>query len=184
MSLTLGLCSAIALGLPIGSQLSLKVEEAAAQSYGTKHYKSPPLRRKGVKRSGVNLGSSSFVNTKTRSRGLFQRRALIEQQNRRIVIENQLRSERRRASVLANPERFGRLDGNFRQTIIDDPAFNGGAGTHTSFYRGTQPCPAKHNCGYRIYQDGSGPRIIAPGIYGKDLPKFDGIRGPVIIVGN
>ncbi len=42
-------------------------------------------------------------------------------------------------------------------------------------------CPAGFNCGYRLYENGTGPRIITPGVSGKHLPPQDGISGPHII---
>ena len=47
--------------------------------------------------------------------------------------------------------------------------------------READPCPKGHNCGYRLYEDRTGPRIIVPGISGEGLPPQDGLRGPKII---
>jgi len=46
----------------------------------------------------------------------------------------------------------------------------------------TPACPSGYNCGYRIYSNGTGPRIITPGVGPADgLPQFDGVNGPAII---
>lgn len=45
----------------------------------------------------------------------------------------------------------------------------------------TPPCPEGFNCGYRLYEDGTGPRIIVPGVDLEGLPPEDGLKGPRII---
>jgi len=66
--------------------------------------------------------------------------------------------------------------------ILDD----GGTSTGVSgvaVTRSVPACPKGFNCGYRVYEGGSGPRIITPGVGGPadGLPAFDGVSGPLII---
>lgn len=141
-----------------------------------KHSKRSKFQRKNIRNSGVVLGG------KSRSKSLVQRRKDIARRNERVVLENALQSIRRSGAVLANPRR------SFGDSLVFDPregvltADFGSTGTAGVVNRFTQPCPAKHNCGYRVYSDGTGPRIITPGVSsGKGLPAFDGISGPIII---
>ena len=67
-----------------------------------------------------------------------------------------------------------------RETIINNEPVD--AGTKIVTRRPVQPCPSHHNCGYRVYSDGTGPRIITPGLNDKQVGvPFDGIHGPAII---
>ena len=67
-----------------------------------------------------------------------------------------------------------------RETIINGD-FND-AGTQIIIGAPVPPCPRNHNCGYRIYSDGSGPRVITPGVSSGNVGvQFDGIMGPTII---
>jgi len=114
-------------------------------------------------RSGVNLGNNSRND---RSFQLFERRRL-----------NALRN------LAVKENRAGVVQGSANNDVIflDDGlanSFSSGVG----ITRGAPACPTGHNCGYRIYQDGSGPRIITPGIgAGDGLPEFDGVSGPLVI---
>ncbi len=61
--------------------------------------------------------------------------------------------------------------------ILDGPSADGRFGPS-----GREFCPKGYNCGYRYYQDGTGPRIIRLGQKpGKDLPEYDPVDGPAII---
>ena len=61
--------------------------------------------------------------------------------------------------------------------ILDGPSADGRFGPS-----GREFCPSGYNCGYRYYQDGSGPRIIRLGQKpGKGLPDYDPVNGPAII---
>jgi len=115
---------------------------------------------------------SGIILRGNRRDNLFiQRKREINRRNDRIVIENALQSERRSAAVLANPP---------SRPVIDDGLLTT---TSNSVARASVlPCPTKYNCGYRLYSDGTGPRIITPGIpAGNGLPAFDGVSGPVIL---
>lgn len=140
-------------------------------------------RRGNSASAGVLLsgsGRNDFVSRryhrgyKNDSNRLFiERRRSIEARNERIAIQNAERRARNQnsgAGVI--------VLGDDRQGILT--ADNGGvAGT---VYTQTAPCPRSHNCGYRIYDNGTGPRIITLGVeQGGDLPAFDGLSGPQII---
>ena len=162
-----------------------------SRHYGSRKYKKHSHRsfNKRVQRSKYrNVNRRNFRNSgvilggKTSNRLFIARKRDIQRKNYRVFLENQAQSIRRSNSVLANSRsgvsrglvldpREGVLTGEFND--------NGTAGP---VYAGTQPCPSQYNCGYRVYEDGTGPRIITPGIpAGKGLPDFDGISGPSII---
>lgn len=107
---------------------------------------------------------------------LIERRRQIEKRNARVAREFRLKNRKGQA---------------VNQPIFVDPYYNGngsgfvdiigGDSAGVAIYRG-QPCPTRHNCGYRLYSDGTGPRIITPGqVPSKDLPEFDGLNGPQVI---
>lgn len=106
----------------------------------------------------------------------------VERRNIRVQRENDARrviASSRRTSpngrFLTRQERVSVLNGDrIRPEII---TVTQGVGV-----RGGSHCPASHNCGYRIYSDGTGPRIITPGVrLGNDLPNYDGLNGPKVI---
>lgn len=68
--------------------------------------------------------------------------------------------------------------------LIEDHLLGDGSDYAITVIKGpsVQPaCPVGHNCGYRLYEDGTGPRIITLGVSGKGLPPQDGVSGPRII---
>ncbi len=145
-------------------------------------YGSRGVSRAGIRRVGISSGSSK-VRKFRRHNSVEIRRRQIEQRNRRVAIENHLQSVRRSGSVLANPHRSGALYyGNVRETIINEDPYTS-AGTQVIYGGAARSvCPASHNCGYRVYENGTGPRIITPGLVRNgNLPAFDGLSGPVII---
>lgn len=190
---------ATGLGLPQQYLSSGNSDVAQAENihrgYHKKHHRRSEHVRKNrsgfvlsdsTSRSGVFL--SGDVRRKKFRRNyrhdrIAKRRHEIARYNRRVFIENELRSVRRSGSVLANPVTNGIAVFDDRREVI----INGddGAGTQVIVGGGVQPCPTRHNCGYRIYEDGTGPRIITPGVSsGDSLPDYDGISGPVIITLN
>lgn len=69
---------------------------------------------------------------------------------------------------------------NVRETIVNNDY--DGAGSGIVYRRKAPPCPSRHNCGYRVYEDGSGPRIITPGVSSVEVGvDYDGVVGPTII---
>ncbi len=144
---------------------------------------------RAVSRSGVVIlngrtgryNSGVLLRGNRRDRLFVQRQRDIARRNDRLVIENQLQSERRSASVLANRD-SGRIGTGVvlgdRAGIIS--AENDGVAGVVS--ANGIDCPRGYNCGYRIYSNGTGPRIIVPGVSAGDgLPAFDGVSGPNII---
>jgi len=103
--------------------------------------------------------------------------------------DNNLRLfERQRLNALRNiaikEQRSGVRQGTARNDLFfqDNGSANFPVGNNT-ITRGAPACPAGHNCGYRLYDNGTGPRIITPGVGGltDGLPAFDGVNGPLVI---
>ncbi|MDJ0614634.1 MAG: hypothetical protein QNJ29_13275 [Rhizobiaceae bacterium] len=111
---------------------------------------------------------------------LIERRKLIEQRNRRVAFENAARRNRNAfngaaAGVLVLDVPTGNM--------IVSSQFDGGT-SPSVVSQSTQaiPCPKGYNCGYRVYSDGTGPRIITLGAGPQNgLPEYDGLSGPLII---
>ena len=142
--------------------------------YGKRARVSGKFHGRKFHRAGVYQGSYN----KTRS--FNQRRRDIARRNELIVLQNAIQSSRRSGAVLANPRP------RFSDQLVLDPRegvltadIDGTAGVVA---RQIRSCPTGYNCGYRVYNDGTGPRIITPGVQaGNGLPPFDGISGPSII---
>lgn len=119
-------------------------------------------------RSGVRLKQNNF--------GVVQRQRQIARRNEQVLRQNELR-------LLQSSTRRSRPNGRFlssqeRGAIIGDTLV--GSGVVRSQQRSA--CPTGHNCGYRIYSDGTGPRIITPGLdKHSNLPDYDGLSGPKVI---
>lgn len=133
---------------------------------------SGPVFRGGIARQ------PSTINRVTRSHGRSNNFQVIQRQ-RQVNIRNDQLQRRNELRLLQSTTRRSGPNGRFlsgdeRGLLLGESLI--GTGSLTS------ECPSKHNCGYRIYGDGSGPRIITPGVdFGNDLPKFDGVNGPAII---
>ena len=146
------------------------------------------LNRLGFDRSGVLLKPGVFNRgLRFQNKGRFNNRSGVNLgRNFRDDGTFQL-FERRRLNALRNiairEHRSGIAQRNATNDIIilDDGGTSSASGV--SVTRGAPACPSNHNCGYRVYQDGSGPRIITPGAGGlaDGLPAFDGVYGPLII---
>lgn len=119
-----------------------------------------------IKKRGVLLGRQNVLSNGEAA--LIERRRLIQRRNE--VVRNQELIERQiRAGNLAS-------SGVLLNNQIDDTSLvNGGIDTSPA-------CPTGFNCGFRLYDSGTGPRIITPGLSSDgSLPAFDGLRGPKII---
>lgn len=139
--------------------------------------------RVGISRSGVRYGKYRRYNKHHRPNyRLNKRKREIARYNRQVERNNELR--RLRASTRRSGPNGRFLSRGEREYLLDGgyigPVFEGdiqGSGVINS-----NACPSGHDCGYRIYSDGTGPRIITPGVrLGKGLPSYDGLRGPKII---
>ena len=165
---------------------------------GTRHYQrkyaGPAHRHAAKKRLGYRK-SGSLGHGKRYSKkghGKYAKRyhhhnrgdfAFIDRRRRIEAYNHSIRKQRAGviystapgvASVYAPLERQGIITSGYSDTGVAGPVI-----------QTTEPCPARHNCGYRLYDDGTGPRIITPGVSaGKDLPPFDGLSGPRVITPN
>jgi len=122
----------------------------------------------------------------------------IIENNEIRLIQTQIEKDRRNAELIRQQE-LKRLRGSIRRTqpggrfltrqeqadiLNGQPIFEDTVPIVETTGRvlAGSACPTKHNCGYRIYSNGTGPRIITPGVrLGKGLPDFDGLNGPKII---
>lgn len=153
------------------------------------------LNRLGFDRSGVLLKPGVF-NRRLRfqnQRGFGRSGAFINQNGANFG--NNFRDdgtfqlfERRRLNALRNIAIKEQRSGVSQRSVANDIILLDDGSTTTGLSgvavtRGAPACPSNHNCGYRVYQDGSGPRIITPGSGGPadGLPAFDGVSGPLII---
>ena len=139
------------------------------------HGPSYSYRRSGVLRGAKRKGSIELRNYRsvtTSSTNLNIRRAQIIQRNRDVAAANALRRSNGHSHQGPLVILFEHED-DFDRVVI---------GTESQ----KSTCPAHVNCGFRVYQDGSGPRIISLDLTDDDnLPKQDGLNGSkVIIVGN
>ena len=136
-----------------------------------------------VHRSGVVLRKQSKHYQKPyKYNRVEQRQRTIALRNERVLRENELKKLRASTRRSGPNGRF--LSRSERAELFNDGIFDsefipssGGA-----LLNSTSECPSNHNCGYRLYENGTGPRIITPGVQlGNDLPAFDGLNGPKII---
>ncbi len=132
-------------------------------------HRNQPRHRQHLDKAGIN-------STNGGDKLLIERRRQIEKRNARVAREFDRRNRKNRIAnrkVFADPYFYSNGSG-FVDVIEGD-------GSGVFIYRG-QPCPKRHNCGYRLYSDGTGPRIITPGQKAeKGLPEFDGLNGPQVI---
>lgn len=136
-------------------------------------------------RSGVRLNGVRPVNQNNGIR-LIQREIQIQRQNEQTLRRNEqrrlqgsIRRTQPNGRFLTRQERLDLLNNNL--VLEDEIVSSQDAGSIPSGLS-VSSCPSKHNCGFRIYENGTGPRIIRPSTnFGNDLPGFDGLNGPKII---
>jgi len=137
------------------------------------------------RRSGVYL-NSKIIRKKDRLRN--NRRAGVYHKNYRHI--------KRRSTLASRNQRF-RAQQNRRRHVnnnapvviqFDDQLnYDGLYGDGGAILAGPQkpivtpPCPSGLNCGYRLYDNGTGPRIIVLGTSNEGLPDYDGLNGPKVI---
>ena len=131
---------------------------------------------------GLGFGNSLGVNRNDNIR-LIQREIQIQDQNAVKIRQNELRQLQgalRRTGpngrFLTREEQAAALNG----ALIDDSSNGTITEVFDSGIASGSSCPSGINCGFRVYSDGTGPRIITPGISG-GLPSFDGLNGPKVI---
>lgn len=132
---------------------------------------------------GTRSGNSGvIIRGNKRDRLFIERRRDIARRNERVVLENELQSARRSGAVLARSNRSfsGSLVLDPREGVLSSGFEDGGTAGIITPYQ--QSCPSNHDCGYRLYTDGTGPRIITPVVPASDdLPEYDGISGSLVI---
>ncbi len=165
--------------------------EAKAESYhysashAGKRYKAPSATatRVGTARSGVRFGKNKhyykkphrYYHIKKRQREIARRNLRVQEQNELRRLRASTRRSGPNGRFLSQRERIELLNNN----VIDSEFVSTNQGYEL---RALAKCPASHNCGYRLYEDGTGPRIIKPGVYlGNNLPNYDGLNGPKVI---
>ena len=159
---------------------------------GTRHYKraySKPSRkhaakkRLGYRKSG-SLGHGKRYSKKGHGKYFHRHKhgdAAFVDRRRRIAIHNHGTGTQRSGVVYSTTPGVESVFIPFgRQGIVTSGYSD--TGVAGPVIQTTEPCPEHHNCGYRLYDDGTGPRIITPGVSaGKGLPEFDGLTGPKAI---
>lgn len=136
-------------------------------------------------RSGVRLNGLRPANQNNGIR-LIQREIQIQRQNEQTLRRNQqrrlqgsIRRSQPNGRFLTRQEQLDLLNNN--QIIQDGVITDQQAGVVSGGILASE-CPSNHNCGYRIYENGTGPRIIRPSTaLSNDLPGYDGLNGPKII---
>ena len=152
-------------------------------------YRDPALRRLGFRKSG-RIGAShhssgvrlGLAGSRSRGKLAFVERARdIRRYNAGVAYRNEVRRLR---SATRRSQPNGRfLSRNERQAVIYGDYYSEPVATaHQGHSASGLRCPSRHNCGYRLYSDGTGPRLITPYVkQGGDLPLFDGVSGPKVI---
>ena len=118
----------------------------------------------GINRAGVSLGPPTNVgnhfhgrkfnrrNHRNRGDRLFtHRRNTIEARNRSLL-RHQSRQFRNDGIIV---ERYYQPSGAL---VISVPS--AGGSNYADDWSGAEACPENHNCGFRVYSNGTGPRII------------------------
>ncbi len=139
------------------------------------------VNRRVTNRSGVRLGKQR-IRRNNNNFNIIKRQRLIERRNVRAQRQNDQR--RLRSSVRRSGPNGRFLNRQEKDLILlealDRQIFDDGASS--GVIRNSNSCPSSHNCGYRIYSDGTGPRIITPSSgRNNNLPAFDGLNGPKVI---
>lgn len=170
------LIAAFAVGALVSEPWVFVSSTAKAQS--TPLFSSGHVKRGYKSHRGFNKNRHSNYNRKHRVNRKYnsvnQRQRFIEKRNRRVTVENYIQAERRSRNVLANPHRSGVYINGYRH----GSGYYGTGGDKIIYGNGfSNQCPSGHSCGYRLYENGSGPRIISPGVNS----GLSGLNGPVVI---
>lgn len=127
----------------------------------------------GSKRSGVRY---SGVNILRKDRKHYSRQHGVYIKPGRVTGVRGLREQRRYDRYVDHK----RYEEQYRQKRYYEDEFYYTEVINTG-KRPASKCPTRHNCGYRLYENGTGPRIIVPGVNDPDLPAQDGLNGPLVI---
>lgn len=173
LSLSLALVVTSYSAIPFLSQLDA---HAGNKSSGVVLNRGRSVSRGGVARSRTGVSSSvqrrssrqNISRLKLRQQQIFDRNALVQRQNELRFEQSLNRRVRPNGRPVLPTNNSGSFNGSISDGFGSDGVISG--------------CASSFNCGYRIYSDGTGPRIIRPGIdAGGDLPAFDGVSGAKII---
>lgn len=141
------------------------------------------INRVGTSRSGVRYGKLRRSHKHHRPNyRLHKRYREIARRNIRVERNNELR--RLRASTRRSGPNGRFLSRGEREYLLNGGYIvpNNNSGLQGAGGINSNACPSGHDCGYRIYSDGTGPRIITPGVrLGNGLPSYDGLNGPKVI---
>jgi len=125
-------------------------------------------------RSGARLNGLRSGNQNNNIR-LIQREIEIQRQNEQTQSRNSqrrlqgsLRRSQPNGRFLTRQEQLNLLNNN--QILEDQVLSNQGSGAVLGGLSASS-CPSNHNCGYRIYNNGTGPRIIRPGVNFKYIKR-------------
>lgn len=169
----------LSVALVVGSYSVLTVgsiDDAKAQNYNSGSFLSGSNRARNRNSASRRQIQTRPVQRSSRQnrQGLRFRQQQINDRNVLAQRDNELRL-RRSLSRRALPTGQTFIPRNDSNSYDTNNGVALGAGLPSS-------CPSQYNCGYRLYSNGSGPRIITPGAYlNNDLPNYDGVRGPKII---
>ncbi|MEL7430631.1 MAG: hypothetical protein AAFN43_11610 [Pseudomonadota bacterium] len=134
------------------------------------HHRS--VSRAGVTGHRFHKGNRKHLHKRINVRRdlqLNERRRQIAERNRVIAEQELIEKQIRRGGVQVVPS-----TGFVGTTTIGGGVILNGTGG--------SPCPDGLNCGYRLYEDGTGPRIIVLGEEGAGIDQpYDGLNGPKII---
>ena len=134
--------------------------------------------RSGVKLNGLRRNNNNGIR-------LIQREIQIQRQNEQTARRNEqrrlqgsIRRTQPNGRFLTRQEQINLLNNG---QVLDEDVLNQDVGGGSAGILASE-CPSNHNCGFRIYENGTGPRIIRPSAnFGNDLPGFDGLNGPKVI---
>ena len=192
-----GVCLSVLIGCAfVVSQPLVVSGDAQAQGYGhgvvlggKRTFKQSGFtNRVGISRSGVRYGKFKRgkyhryhrhlrpnSRLRLRQREIARRNVLVQRENEFRRLYSSTRRSGPNGRFLSRAEREFLLNENYLEPDLVPT-------TQDGLIRRTGVCPSGHDCGYRIYSDGTGPRIITPGVrLGGGLPGYDGLNGPKVI---
>ena len=154
-------------GVAFGSGYSVRKHDHYHNHRHLKRHRK--ARISGKYHSGVRLAHKRR-HYRNRDYLLVERRRQIEARNRAVAAQD-LAKRRIRAGIVATP--VAPYQEKRRITL---------GGTSNIVESQGRLCPEGHNCGYRLYEDGTGPRIIILGAGSSGVDQaYDGINGPKVI---
>lgn len=137
-------------------------------------------RRSGVRLNGLQPTSqSNGIRLIQREIQIQRRNEEVARRNEQRRLQGSIRRTQPNGRLLSRQEQLDLLNNN--QIVGDEFISNQEVGGVSNGILASE-CPSNHNCGFRIYENGTGPRIIRPNSgVGSGLPSFDGLSGPKVI---